>query len=420
MDLWRWSLFGLLVLLQASEIQAQEWRSDRRQTEGPGFRLGERFILHTGADTGFGYDLNPAFRSTSGKGAGRFHLGGILAIANSRPQELEDTEREVGERSKLDLRFDLEATYLEFFGSKATNRMRNIAGRTRLKLHVLPERPFSFVFNTNFRRGLMGSAEPGAQYDNQNNLRSLLALRYKRPGNTIEINGGYALRVRFFDSLGSGGSLGGLGFLNTHKVFTNLRWGFLPKTVLTTEASFRYSIGNCGLMHLRAIVGVEGKLTYRTSIIADVGYGGGWCGGFDPSYDSAVGRAGVRFQLTPTSRFSLTYSRDYHDGVTAHFYSADSVIARYSQFFAGRVILQLGVNYSYVSLSSSADSGGGGGGSFVLAEASLEYRLRDWIAFKLDLEYLGDFTGTGELVGGAEVGSGANRFVGVVSTRIFY
>lgn len=420
MGQWRWSLLGLLVMLQPFEIQAQDWLSDGRREEGPGFRLGERFILHTGAETGFGYDLNPAYRSTSSKGAGRYHLGGILAIANSRPQALEESEREVGERSKLDLRFDLEAVYLEFFGTKATNSMRNIAGRTRLKLHALPERPFSFVFDTNYRRGLMGSAQPGAQYDNQNNLRSLLALRYKRPGKTIEINGGYALRVRFFDSLGGGGSLGGLGSLNSHKVFTNLRWGFFPKTALTTEASFRYSIGNCGLMHVRATVGVEGKLTYRTSIIANAGYGGGWCGGFDPSYDSAVGRAGVRFHLTPTSRFSLAYTRNYHDGVTAHFYSADSVIARYSQLFAGRVILQLGVNYSYVSLSSSADSGGGGGGSFLLAQASLEYRLRDWIAFKLDLEYLGDFTGTGELVGSAGVGSGASRFVGVVSTRVFY
>ncbi len=416
---WRWSLLGVLILFQASEIQAQGWLSDRRYDEGPGFRLGDRFVLHTGADTGLGYDLNPAYASASGKGAGRFHLGGVLAIANNTPQEMEESPE--GERSKLDLRFDLKATYIEFFGSKATNSMRNIAGGTRLKLHALPERPFSFIFDSFYQRGLMGSVEPGAQYDNQNNLRSLLALRYKRPGRNMEINGGYALRLRFFDSLGGGSSLGSLGFLNSHKVYTNLRWGFFPKTVLTTEASFRYSISSCSMMHFRGTVGVEVKLTYRTTIVANAGYGGGWCGGYDPNYDSAVARAGVRFQFTPNSRFSLLYTRDFHDGITAHFYSADSVIAELSLLFAGRVILQIAANYSYVNLASSSDSGGGGGGgSFVLARAYLEYRLRDWIAFNLKLEYLGDFTGAGELVTGEEVGSGANRFVAVLGTRIVY
>lgn len=415
----------LCLALWPAPAAAQQWLANREGDEGPGIRLGDSLVFHPGLGIEGGYDTNFFYSEDNTPGAGRLRLAVHLDLATRPPERREDAEGEV-HQGTVDFRLGLAAAYYEYFSDLAdiTNQ-RNVAIDAGLHLHILPGRVFSILLTDAFTRGIQPQNDVGPRNFNRDFNDARLTFQYSPGGGMFELQVGYGFGLNYYED--AAGDLQLLGNSTAHEVFTNLRWRFLPKTAFVFTGIYRPIFREDGTSaigfsphdshNVRGLVGIAGLLTNRFSLLAQVGYGGGWYleGGQD--YDSVVARVELGFHITPTASIAVGYHRDFFDSIFSDYYSRDRAYLSYNHLIAGRVLLSLRGGFSYVAYATDPIYGER---ADPMADAMLfaEYRIRDWIAVNATFEYLGNFTSYESPW--AEDSGAFHRFVAMAGVRAMY
>ena len=229
----------MISLLWAPSAEAQEWLQNRNMQEGPGVRLGDSMVFHPGAGLEAGYDSNVFHSDDNGPGTGVLRLSVDLDLATRPPQRREDSEGTV-QRGNIEFRFGVGAAYYEYLtGNDRISQHRNVALDAGLRLHIVPNRPFSVIISDNYTRDIRPQNEVGPRNYDRDDNDARLTFQWSPEGDVFNLQFGYAFQLRYYEEGGIGGNLQAQGNYTAHEAFASLSWRFLPKTSLTFNGSFR-------------------------------------------------------------------------------------------------------------------------------------------------------------------------------------
>jgi hypothetical protein len=178
----------------------------------------------------------------------------------------------------------------------------------------------------------------------------------------------------------------------TNSAMLDVSWKWLPKTALfvnVTQGIVTYLEANTRKdpsYPLRAMAGLRGLLTERTSVLAALGYTNAFYSGPGPSTSGFYGSTYADLSLTvrPTmlSRVVAGFRHSFENSVISNFYYAETAYLSYVQQIAGRLALDLSGRYVYKNYQGTqvidptvADRTD----NFFQLGASLDYFMRNWI-----------------------------------------
>jgi hypothetical protein len=166
-------------------------------------------------------------------------------------------------------------------------------------------------------------------------------------------------------------------------------WRWLPKTAIFANVQQGYisyfnNSNKASSLPLRAVVGLRGLLTTKTSAILSVGYTNGfYTSGASTSGFWGSTYAELAFTVQPTlvSRFVAGYRHDFQNSVIASFAYNDTVYLSYLHQIAGRLALSLSGRYAHLRYGGELVDMAQQGridDQFQVG-ASLDYFLRNWM-----------------------------------------
>jgi len=415
---------SLVAETAQAQSPEQTWLTDRRYREGAGWRVGD-FELHPGIGTDFGYDSNFFLRHSSENPvqALRLRVSPHFSVSTLGPQRMEDAPPPT-----VRFRFEVGATYNEYFpvsGSQVDRdnlrSRRNVGGRSRVNLDILPGREWSGNLHAGVGRTIRPTPQAGATGSFNRILPEAGANLTWTPGSgLLDWRLGYEFRGRFFEDSGFGG-------LNsyTNEIVTRGRWRFLPRTALIYDASFGFITYPSPAAQnpkpdshpLRTRIGVNGLITPSFGALAMIGWGASFYGGdTNPDFDSLLAQAEVKWYFTPPpgadpmrasavqSNLAVGFIRDYEDAFIGTYLERDRGYARFSYLFGGQFLLVAEAGAGavvYPSLDSAttqfdlgADADAGWTDFRADGKIFGEYRFLDWLGANLELGYGGYFSGT--------------------------
>jgi hypothetical protein len=353
-------LLGLgMVAVATTPVLAQQIDETALESpKGGGLRVGS-LVFHPSLLVEGGYDTNVFYEDDQElpRGSALVAVRPSLSLETPKPKAVK-FELEVGAR------------YLRFLDDDPrVERQSGLSVNGDVALTFNPKGLIAVRLYDNIKR----TNEPsnGLSFDSFNRI-------YNRAGGALLIQprGGQVLTVEV------GGSFTSI----THSFLTDLdrnqvavngqvKWKFLPKTAAVLKvdwASITYNqsqrsipfgddedrqsfldpfVGTQGLTNvdsspLRLQAGVVGLLTNRVSLTLMGGYGQGFYdSGPDPKLFMLQSELG--YEIGPTSRASVGYSRDFADSTFGNYRTFHRLFARYNQQLFGRVSARLGLNYIY-------------------------------------------------------------------------
>jgi hypothetical protein len=421
-------LGSIASLFWASSASAQEWLKDRRYQEGPGYRTGD-LELHPGLAGELGYDSNWFLRSdksgptiSNGAPALAPEGSGILRITPSLTVSTV-SQQDAGAQPvarNVDFSGGLAATYLEFFGSEALRKQRNVSGAAQARLTILPGHPWGGAAFGTFTRTIQPTVagNPDLSF-NRDDVTAGAEVGVQPNSGTLDWHLGYQFHATLFED--------GSTFNNrTHQIMSRGRWKFRPRTAVLYDASVSFrDYSNAGaaptLLHgsspVRARLGLNGLITPRFSLLAMAGWAAtffdtkGPGGANVQQFDSVIGQVEAKF--FPTSKggedfaaaslllssIAVGYTRDYQFSYLGDYYATDRGYAKISYFFAGRVLLSLegGVAaIEYPTIFFKTGTKMSDPFNDIRADATLfaEYRVLPTVGINTTLRYTENFSST--------------------------
>ncbi|MFO0762299.1 MAG: hypothetical protein U0359_38020 [Byssovorax sp.] len=415
-----------------ASAQTQTWLSDRKYTEGIGFRVGD-FELHPGAAAEFGYDSN-FYRRASEEGpigALRLRITPSFSISTLGIQRRSAAPSTT--QPDFEFRATASATYNEFFPvngglSEADrghmNSDRNISADVDLRLGIMPGRTWSGTMNAGFIRALTPSNAglnakpqsdnaPDSAVNEPDGFRRIMPragaeIAYMPGGGLLDWRLGYQFSGTFFESAK-------YTQLNNiqNQIETRGRWRFLPRTALIYDARFGFITyanpkDKTASHPLRAMIGVSGLVTSSFSLQAMVGWGASF---YTPKpqedFNSVIGRVEAKWFLAPNpsadpaaatlslSSVSVGFSRDFYDSYLGTYVERDRGYIDFAYFFGGRFLLVVDggagpmvyPSIPNLNLSAWAD---------IRIDGSLfgEYRFKDSFGVNANVRYNQNISGT--------------------------
>lgn len=189
----------------------------------------------------------------------------------------------------------------------------------------------------------------------------------------------------------------------TNELMLDASWRWLPKTALYLQVRQGYVLyfdpnapGSTALVSggmgkqtsfpLRAVLGVRGLVTEKTSIALALGYQNAfYSGGVNTTSYGFLGSTTAVGELTYLpifqARFVLGFHHDFQNSVVGNFYYNDGGYVSVSYQSPARVVGQLWGSYDYRRYRGLPDLNGGPGtrnDNFIQAGALLDYHLKSW------------------------------------------
>jgi len=195
----------------------------------------------------------------------------------------------------------------------------------------------------------------------------------------------------------------------TNEVMLDASWRWLPKTALYFQVRQGYVLyfdpnamgasalvssgGKKSSFPLRAVVGVRGLVTEKTSIALALGYQNAfYSGGANTSSDGFLGNMTMAGELTYLpifqARLVLGAKHEFQNSVIGNFYYSDGGYASLTYQAPMRLIGQLWGSYEYRryhGLPTAADGDGTRTDNFLQGGTSLDYHVNSW--FFVGLSY---------------------------------
>jgi len=362
--------FSLSLLAPAAAFgQDQPWLSDRKYTEGPGFRVGD-YELHPGVALEFGFDSNFFLRASEGDATGDPVGAMRLRVTPSFSFSTLGAQRKTGGPNQAlpaaEFSGGISATYNEFFpvsgpadGKEKMWNQRNVGGLLDLRLTLNPYRPWSGALYATLGRLIQPSQEAvvGESY-NRLSPNAGAEIVWNPNGGLLDWRLGYNFASTIFEA-SSFSSLTNL----YHTIQTRGRWRFLPRSAVIFDARagfIQYVNGGekTGSHPLRVQLGYNGLITNNFGAMLMVGWGASF---YDPSaretaetvqdFDSVIGQAEVRYFLTPApssdasavsttlSSVSLGFARDFYDSYLGSYFERDRGYLKLTYFFGGKLVV---------------------------------------------------------------------------------
>ncbi|MEJ7728807.1 MAG: hypothetical protein WKG00_06295 [Polyangiaceae bacterium] len=350
---------GVLAALPAiAQAQDQVWLSDRRYTEGIGYRVGD-FELHPGLAGEFGYDSNYLHRADEEDPVGTLRLRitpsfSISTIGRQRRDVAPGVEPPV-----VEFRAGVSATYNEFFDVSGPDidagELRGLSGALDISALILSQRPWSFALVGNLNRDIAPSNSGLGDTDfDRVNAKVGGEVIWTPGAGLFDWRLGYNFSGTFFES----DAFQGLTHLQ-HEITTRGRWRFLPRTALMFDGRQGFISypdprpnGKTASHPLRARIGLNGLVTKSFGLLALAGYGASF---YTPrpqeDFDSIIGQAEVKWYVTPNpsanpmaatlslSSVALGFTRDFADSYFGTYEEKDRGYLNTSYFFANRFLL---------------------------------------------------------------------------------
>lgn len=369
---------ALLAALPAvAHAQDQVWLSDRKYTEGIGYRVGD-FELHPGLAGEFGYDSNYLHRADEEDPVGTLRLRitpsfSISTIGRQRREAAPGIEPPVAE-----FRAGVSATYNEFFDVSGpdidSGELRGLSGNLDFTALFLPQRPWSFQLEGGLNRDIAPSNTGLGDSDfDRLNARIGGEVIWTPGAGLFDWRLGYNFAGTFFES----DAFDGLTNLR-HEITTRGRWRFLPRTALMFDARQGFigytdplPNGKTSSHPLRARLGINGLVTNSFGILALAGYGASF---YTPrpqeDFDSIIGQAEVKWYITPNptanpmaatlslSSVAVGFTRDFADAYFGTYEERNRGYLSTSYFFANRFLLVVEGGVAAVQYPPSIELGG--------------------------------------------------------------
>jgi hypothetical protein len=194
----------------------------------------------------------------------------------------------------------------------------------------------------------------------------------------------------------------------TNELMLDVSWRWLPKTALYLQVRQGYVLyfdpnapGASALVYggkqssypLRAVLGVRGLVTEKTSVALALGYQNAfYSGGVNTSSYGFLGSTTAVGELTylPIFQARLVFGlrHDFQNSVVGNFYYDDGGYVSFSYQTPSRLVGQLWASYDYRRYRGLPNVDGGTGtrnDNYLQAGALLDYHLRSW--FFLGVSY---------------------------------
>lgn len=382
------------VLLTAREGQAQQQlgpvsggvvtSTAKPLSPENGVRLGDGALLHAGVGVEAGYDSN-VFYNDSDRAAS--------AVLRVTPfMELTNTSRNGEVPSGLF--YDLRALvlYREYFSDQPdVTRLRSfsptvnaaVEHNSRGSLAVGATEIYTRAEDAPYTRGTT------EQLIIRNNNTATAQLRWAPGGGRLQGLVRYTNTIDWFetDYLKPANAMG-------HEGMLDLSWRWLPKTALylqLRQGYISYFNSDPGMTlsatqksssyPLRAVVGIRGLVTEKTSVALALGYQNGFysngvnTGGFLGSTSAA---AEVVYLPILSTRLSLGVRHDFQNSVIGNFYYSDGTYATASQQISDRFVGQLWGSYDYRRYYGLPGAQDPRRDKFTQAGVILDYYLKTW------------------------------------------
>jgi hypothetical protein len=406
----------------AASAQQQPWVKDRRLGEGMGIRTGN-LELHPSLAAEIGYDSNYFQRAGDGTQEERvidtlrFRGTGALGLSTLGP----DRRQAIDSGAPPSVAFDagLHLSYNEFVALASENadtmsNQRHVDASADFKLHVLPQRPWSFdAYGTAIRTVEPNNTNPVEDnaFD-RDSLRLGAGINWRPGGGLFEWRIGYEFAMHVFErELFQ-------EFNNTqHSFKTRGRWRHLPRSALVYDGSYtlvRYSnetAQNDGDI-VKWMVGHNGLITKHFAELLMVGWAASFYEARDtPSgsvqarnHDDFIAHAEIKWFLIPQptledtsapvglSSIALGYVRDFNNSYLGAFYERDRGYVKFSYFMGGVLLLALEggvsiINYPHSFFPDGTIRETPFGETRIDAQLFGEYRFSDVFAVNATLRY---------------------------------
>jgi len=408
-------LFVLVMLAGTGAAHAQQWLIDRQYEEGKGIKLGSQLVLHPGLGIEGGYDSNVYLSDASPVWAIRLRISPHLDLATVPPQRAKGSDGlESGKKPLVAFRLGLAGVYEDWFGTdKSLGKRRDFGVMADMALTLFPYGKWRLTLEDQFTRTITPPNESTPKnYTRDYNVAGL-GLKYV-PGDALSVGLKYAFGFNYYEAK----NLQSAGNYQAHMVSLTTQWKFLPKTSLTFDGDFNPYIRESSRVSGTNIyvakksfttnlwVGVVGLFTKRFGMALRAGYGGGFYDNGD-DLDTGIGQAELRFFVTPAAAIRLGFIRDQKLAYFTNYFMNNQAYLTYEHLFIGRVLLAVKLSGAYLQYSRMYVQAAGGALSPATALMTpnskrtdwavggtvfTEYRIKDWIAINLTLQYEADFT----------------------------
>jgi len=313
--------------------------------ETGGAKLSESAVLHVGLGAEAGYDSNVFFQKNNPVSSPVVRVIPFIQITNASR----------GGAQPGGAFYDLSATllYREFItDNTAAKAQRAFNPIISGLLDLNPQSPLNFSVSEQFAR----FEEPPYVQSDTNIVRvynyASLQLKYAPGGGRLQTMLRYANSLNVFET-------DNLKFANHmgHDITLDTSWRWLPKTSLFLQLSQGYidylnpTPGRNNSYPLRAITGLRGLITNKTTLYLGVGYLNGFYSGAlqNTSGLSNLGFVSeVSYAPTLLTKALVGYRREFRNSpVIGNFYDVDTPYASFSVNLASRFVVSAFGKYEY-------------------------------------------------------------------------
>jgi hypothetical protein len=352
-----------------------------------GVRVGEGVILHTGVGVEGGYDTNVFYNDNDKVGSSVMRVTPFVGLTNTA------RSGEIPSGLFFDSRLSL--TYREYFSSESdVTRLRaftpalnaSLEHNSRGTLAVGLTESYARLQDAPYTRGR------GQQMIIRNSNTAAAHLRWAPGGGRLQGLIRYTNTLDIFETEGlkSTNSIG-------HEGMLDLSWRWLPKTALYLQVRQGYitylnDLPAAGLkefkstsMPLRAVLGIRGLITDKTSISLAFGYQNAfYAQGSSTSGFLGSTTAAGELVIMPlmSTRITVGGRHDFQNSVIGNFYYGDGGYASIAQQTVAKLVGQLWGSYEHRRYYGLPAGLAGGSTSrtddLVQAGALLDYYLKSW------------------------------------------
>ncbi len=407
---WVFVLTTLFWLADAGLALAQQWLSNRQYTEGMGVKLGSSLVFHPGLGVEGGYDTNVYYSEDNTVGAARLRIAPYFDFATLPPQRMTEESSE-GQKPSVEFRLGLAGVYEDWFGKdQSLNDRRDFGVMANLLFVLFPYGKWRLKIDDSFSRTITPPNETAPFNYTRDYNEAGLGVKFV-PGDALNVGLQYQYILNFYEEE----FLRDAGNYQMHKVQLNALWKFLPKTAVTFDGEFYPFLRKSDHLNgtniyvsdlsyeLNLWLGIVGLFTSRFGAALRTGYAGGFYSGGD-ELDTWLLQAELRFFTTPTSVLRAGFIRDRRPSYFTNYYLRNEGYLTYEQLIKGRILVSgkvLGAYHQYAAMYEGTANN--------LQESDLmtpnprmdwyistllfaEYRIRDYIAINLTLQFDADIT----------------------------
>jgi hypothetical protein len=405
-------LFALAAcwLAGPGTASAQQWLSNRQYAEGMGVKLGSSMVFHPGLGVEGGYDSNVYYSDSAPVGAARLRIAPYFDFATLPPQRMGEGEAE-GKKPSVEFRLGLAGVYEDWFGSEQSlNQRRDFGVITDLLFILFPYGKWRLQIDDSFTRTITPPNESAPFNYTRDYNEAGLGIKFV-PGDALSVGLRYNFLMNFYEEQ----YLRDAGNYQMHKVQLSALWKFLPKTAVTFDGEFYPFLRKSDHVNGTNIyvadrsydvnlwLGLVGLFTKRFGAALRAGYTGGFYTGGD-ELDSWLLNAELRFFTTPMSVLRIGFIRDRRPSYFTNYYMRNEGYITYEQLIKGRVLISgkvLGSYLQYATMYEGTASATTVSGLitqnprtdwYISTILFAEYRIRDYIAINLTLQFDADLT----------------------------